>query len=130
MEAYCVKCKAKREMEDAKETSFKAKGGKTRKATPPASSFQTDNDWYEPYTRRCHVISQTFAQILPQSTILRFRGRANDYIRRHGAESKSGRWHPKAVSPPTPPGQPPDAGFQYANRSGIPSQSVGRCHER
>ncbi|PIR67005.1 MAG: hypothetical protein COU51_00935 [Parcubacteria group bacterium CG10_big_fil_rev_8_21_14_0_10_36_14] len=32
MEAYCVKCKAKREMKDAKETTFKAKGGKTRNA--------------------------------------------------------------------------------------------------
>lgn len=32
MEAYCVKCKAKREMKDAKETSFEGKGGKTRPA--------------------------------------------------------------------------------------------------
>ena len=32
MEGYCVKCKAKREMENAKETTFKAKGGKTRNA--------------------------------------------------------------------------------------------------
>lgn len=31
MEAYCVKCKAKREMENGKETSFKKKGGKTGK---------------------------------------------------------------------------------------------------
>jgi Zn finger protein HypA/HybF involved in hydrogenase expression len=30
--AYCVKCKAKKEMKDAKETTFKAKGGKTRNA--------------------------------------------------------------------------------------------------
>lgn len=32
MEAYCVKCKAKREMKDAKETSFDGKGGKKRAA--------------------------------------------------------------------------------------------------
>ncbi|MFA5133834.1 MAG: DUF5679 domain-containing protein [Patescibacteria group bacterium] len=32
MEAYCVKCKAKREMKDAKETSFEGKGGKKRAA--------------------------------------------------------------------------------------------------
>lgn len=31
-EAYCVKCKAKRDMEDEKEVTFKAKGGKTRNA--------------------------------------------------------------------------------------------------
>ena len=31
-EAYCVKCKAKRMMKDAHETSFKGKGGATRKA--------------------------------------------------------------------------------------------------
>lgn len=31
-EAYCVKCKAKRMMKDAHETSFKGKGGGTRKA--------------------------------------------------------------------------------------------------
>lgn len=31
-EAYCVKCKAKREMESEKEVTFKAKGGKTRNA--------------------------------------------------------------------------------------------------
>ena len=32
VEAYCVKCKAKREMSDAKEVSMKGKGGVTRKA--------------------------------------------------------------------------------------------------
>lgn len=32
MEAYCVKCKAKREMADAKEVEMKGKGGKTRRA--------------------------------------------------------------------------------------------------
>ncbi len=32
MEAYCVKCKAKREMTKTKEVTFKAKGGKTRRA--------------------------------------------------------------------------------------------------
>lgn len=32
MEAYCVKCKAKREMQDAKEVAMKGKGGKTRRA--------------------------------------------------------------------------------------------------
>ena len=32
VEGYCVKCKAKSEMKDAKEVSMKAKGGKTRKA--------------------------------------------------------------------------------------------------
>jgi len=32
MEAYCVKCKAKREMKDAKEVEFKGKGGTQRKA--------------------------------------------------------------------------------------------------
>lgn len=32
MEAYCVKCKAKKEMKDPKEVSMKGKGGKTRKA--------------------------------------------------------------------------------------------------
>ncbi|MFA5878421.1 MAG: DUF5679 domain-containing protein [Candidatus Staskawiczbacteria bacterium] len=31
-EAYCVKCKAKREMKDPKEVSFNAKGGKKRNA--------------------------------------------------------------------------------------------------
>jgi hypothetical protein len=31
-EAYCVKCKAKREMKDAKEVSMKGKGGKERAA--------------------------------------------------------------------------------------------------
>jgi RNase P subunit RPR2 len=31
-QAYCVKCKAKREMQNEKEVTFKAKGGKTRKA--------------------------------------------------------------------------------------------------
>ena len=32
MEAYCVKCKAKREMKDAKEVLMNGKGGKTRNA--------------------------------------------------------------------------------------------------
>jgi len=32
MEAYCVKCKAKREMTKENETTFKAKGGQTRRA--------------------------------------------------------------------------------------------------
>jgi len=32
MEAYCVKCKAKREMNDAKEVTMPAKGGGTRPA--------------------------------------------------------------------------------------------------
>ena len=32
MEAYCVKCKAKREMKDAKEVTMKGKGGKVRMA--------------------------------------------------------------------------------------------------
>lgn len=32
MEAYCVKCKAKREMKDGKEVEMKGKGGKTRRA--------------------------------------------------------------------------------------------------
>ena len=32
VQAYCVKCKAKRDMKDPKEVSFKAKGGKTRNA--------------------------------------------------------------------------------------------------
>ncbi|HOK00626.1 MAG TPA: DUF5679 domain-containing protein [Candidatus Pacearchaeota archaeon] len=31
-QAYCVKCKKKQEMKDEKEVTFKAKGGKTRKA--------------------------------------------------------------------------------------------------
>ncbi len=31
-EAYCVKCKAKRMMKDAHETSFKGKGGGQRRA--------------------------------------------------------------------------------------------------
>jgi Zn finger protein HypA/HybF involved in hydrogenase expression len=31
-QAYCVKCKAKRDMKDAKEVSFNAKGGKKRRA--------------------------------------------------------------------------------------------------
>jgi Zn finger protein HypA/HybF involved in hydrogenase expression len=31
-EAYCVKCKAKRNMKDEKEVSFKGKGGKQRSA--------------------------------------------------------------------------------------------------
>jgi len=32
MEGYCVKCKAKKEMKDAKEVTMKGKGGKTRLA--------------------------------------------------------------------------------------------------
>lgn len=32
MEAYCVKCKAKREMKEAKEVSMKGKGGVVRRA--------------------------------------------------------------------------------------------------
>ncbi len=32
VEAYCVKCKAKRMMKDAHETSFKGKGGAQRRA--------------------------------------------------------------------------------------------------
>lgn len=32
MEAYCVKCKAKREMAEAKEVSMKGKGGVERRA--------------------------------------------------------------------------------------------------
>ena len=32
VQAYCVKCKAKRDMNDPKEVSFKAKGGKSRRA--------------------------------------------------------------------------------------------------
>ena len=32
MEAYCVKCKAKKEMKDAKEVSMKGKGGTKRRA--------------------------------------------------------------------------------------------------
>ncbi len=32
MEAYCVKCKAKREMKDAKEITMKGKGGTKRRA--------------------------------------------------------------------------------------------------
>jgi len=32
MEAYCVKCKAKREMNDAKEVEMKGKGGLKRRA--------------------------------------------------------------------------------------------------
>ncbi len=31
-EAYCVKCKAKREMKDEKEVTFAGKGGKKRSA--------------------------------------------------------------------------------------------------
>jgi Zn finger protein HypA/HybF involved in hydrogenase expression len=31
-QAYCVKCKAKKEMKGEKEVSFKAKGGKKRSA--------------------------------------------------------------------------------------------------
>ena len=33
VEAYCVKCKAKREMKDAKEVSIKGKGGPRRAMT-------------------------------------------------------------------------------------------------
>ena len=32
VEAYCVKCKAKREMNDPKEVSMEGKGGKPRRA--------------------------------------------------------------------------------------------------
>lgn len=32
MEAYCVKCKAKREMQDAEEITMKGKGGTERRA--------------------------------------------------------------------------------------------------
>ncbi len=32
VEAYCVKCKAKRQMQDGKEVTMKGKGGKTRMA--------------------------------------------------------------------------------------------------
>ena len=32
VEAYCVKCKAKRDMKDPKEVTMNAKGGKTRMA--------------------------------------------------------------------------------------------------
>lgn len=32
MEAYCVKCKAKKEMVDAQEVEMKGKGGMTRRA--------------------------------------------------------------------------------------------------
>jgi len=32
VEAYCVKCKQKREMDEAQEVSMKAKGGGTRRA--------------------------------------------------------------------------------------------------
>lgn len=32
VEGYCVKCKSKREMVDAKDVEMKAKGGKTRPA--------------------------------------------------------------------------------------------------
>jgi len=32
MEAYCVKCKAKREMKNTEETTIKKKGGGTRPA--------------------------------------------------------------------------------------------------
>ena len=32
VEGYCVKCKAKREMSDAKEVSMKGKGGTERRA--------------------------------------------------------------------------------------------------
>ena len=32
VEAYCVKCKAKREMKDAKEVAMKGKGGVQRRA--------------------------------------------------------------------------------------------------
>ena len=32
MEGYCVKCKEKREMDNAKEVAMKGKGGKERRA--------------------------------------------------------------------------------------------------
>ncbi|MCK4589760.1 MAG: hypothetical protein KAT77_04905 [Nanoarchaeota archaeon] len=32
VEAYCVKCKAKREMKNGKEVTMKGKGGTTRRA--------------------------------------------------------------------------------------------------
>ena len=32
MEAYCVKCRAKKEMKDEKEITMKGKGGTTRRA--------------------------------------------------------------------------------------------------
>ena len=32
MQAYCVKCKEKREIKDAKEVTLKGKGGSTRRA--------------------------------------------------------------------------------------------------
>ena len=32
MEAYCVKCKAKKEMKDEKEVKMKGKGGTSRRA--------------------------------------------------------------------------------------------------
>jgi len=32
MEGYCVKCKAKREIQDAKEVAMKGKGGVARRA--------------------------------------------------------------------------------------------------
>ncbi|MDD5547561.1 MAG: DUF5679 domain-containing protein [Candidatus Pacebacteria bacterium] len=32
MEGYCVKCKAKQEIKDAKEVSMQGKGGKERRA--------------------------------------------------------------------------------------------------
>lgn len=37
-EGYCVKCKEKREMKDAKEVTMKGKGGKTRMAMTGACS--------------------------------------------------------------------------------------------
>ncbi|MDP3729583.1 MAG: DUF5679 domain-containing protein [bacterium] len=42
VEAYCVKCKAKREMKDAKAVAMKGKGGKPRSAmTGPCSACGT-----------------------------------------------------------------------------------------
>ena len=32
VQAYCVKCKEKRDMQDGKEVTMKGKGGKTRRA--------------------------------------------------------------------------------------------------
>ena len=32
IQSYCLKCKAKRDMKEPKEVTFKAKGGKTRNA--------------------------------------------------------------------------------------------------
>lgn len=50
-EAYCVKCKAKREMKDEKKVEMKGKGGKTRPAA----------------TGTCPVCGTKMFKILPQS---------------------------------------------------------------